>query len=257
MRCLVEEFSNDVNRASFVDGATPVQVASWNGHLCLVRYLVKLGADVKKADAKGGTPLYVAAQNGNLEIVQCLLKESGADVNQAAIDGSTPLMVSALCGHVAVVRCLVREHGAVVNQGNKMGSTALTNAAKKGHLAVVKCLVEEFGADVNQAKHDGLTPLIMASLGQHDKIIRWLIRHGADVQAVADNGTAVDASRALWAPIAQTEYLEAKAHCSNPGCSGAGLKKCTVCKQARYCGQSCQLAHWKAHKDYCKANKKA
>jgi ankyrin repeat protein len=130
MKCLVEESSNDVNRASFVDGATPVQVASWNGHLSLVRYLVKNGADVKKADAKGVSPLYVAAQNGNLEIVQCLLKEFGADVNQAAIDGSNSSMVAALCGHVAVVLYLGREDGAVVNQGNKMGGTALTNAAE-------------------------------------------------------------------------------------------------------------------------------
>jgi hypothetical protein len=28
--------------------------------------------------------------------------------------------------------------------------------------------------------------------------------------------------------------------------------KCTGCKQARYCGKVCQLAHWKAHKSDCK-----
>jgi hypothetical protein len=55
----------------------------------------------------------------------------------------------------------------------------------------------------------------------------------------------------------QPEYLVAKAHCSSPGCRGTGLKKCTGCKQARYCGQTCQLAHWKAHKADCKANQKA
>jgi hypothetical protein len=41
-------------------------------------------------------------------------------------------------------------------------------------------------------------------------------------------------------------------HCSNPGCEGAGIRKCTWCKQARYCGQPCFLAHWKAHKADCK-----
>jgi hypothetical protein len=53
------------------------------------------------------------------------------------------------------------------------------------------------------------------------------------------------------------EYLNAKAHYSNPDCSGAGRKKCTGRKQARYCGQSCQLAHWKAHKAKCNKSKKA
>jgi hypothetical protein len=28
--------------------------------------------------------------------------------------------------------------------------------------------------------------------------------------------------------------------------------KCTGCKQARYCAEECQLAHWKAHKADCK-----
>jgi hypothetical protein len=96
---------------------------------------------------------------------------------------------------------------------------------------------------------------MMASHGKHDKVIRWLIRSGADAQASTIDGTAVDVSRAAGAPVAQTQYLEAKAHCSNPGCSGAGLKKCTGCKQARYCGQTCQLAHWKAHKADCNARK--
>jgi hypothetical protein len=40
--------------------------------------------------------------------------------------------------------------------------------------------------------------------------------------------------------------------CSSPGCSGAGLLRCTACEQARYCGQQCQRAHWKAHKTDCK-----
>jgi hypothetical protein len=68
-------------------------------------------------------------------------------------------------------------------------------------------------------------------------------------------GTAADVSKWFDAPAALTEYLEAKQHCSNPGCSGAGLKKCTGCKQARYCKQACQLAHWPAHKVECKASR--
>jgi hypothetical protein len=30
------------------------------------------------------------------------------------------------------------------------------------------------------------------------------------------------------------------------------VKKCTGCKQARYCGEPCQLAHWTAHKTDCR-----
>jgi ankyrin repeat protein len=328
MRCLVEELGADANTTTDA-GATPVFVASWNGKLGLVRYLVKktLGADVNKANAAGASLLYLAAQEGHLEVVRCLVEEFGADVNQALDDGSTPLMIAARQGYLAVVRCLGMEHGADINRVNHEGTTALIDAAQNGHvdvvqclvaelgadvnkadeigstplmvaahlghlvlvqylarehaadvnksdhvgatalivaaqggqLSVVQCLVEEFGADVNLATHNGRTALMMASLKKQDKVVRWLTRHGADIQASAVYGkfTAVDASRIGGAPLAQMEYLEAKAHCSNPGCSGAGFKKCTGCKQARYCGRACQLAHWKAHKGDCKANQKA
>jgi hypothetical protein len=56
----------------------------------------------------------------------------------------------------------------------------------------------------------------------------------------------------MGASAEQTAYLEAKTHCSNPGCSGAGIKRIPACKQARYCGEPSQYAHWKAHKADCK-----
>jgi ankyrin repeat protein len=254
IRCLVEELGADVNGANDDNGVTPLMVACLSEKLHLVRYLVRtLGADVDKADAAGESPLFSAAQEGLLNMVWCLLKEFGADVNQASCQNVTPLMIAAKKGHVAVVQCLGREHGANINKADHHGFTALFGAAGNGHLNVVQCLIEEFGVKVNQRAHNGGTPLMIASFRKHDKVVKWLLKHGADAQASTTSyRTAIDASRAGGAPIAQTEYLEAKAHCSNPGCSGAGLKKCTGCKQARYCGQSCQLAHWKAHKADCK-----
>ncbi len=42
-----------------------------------------------------------------------------------------------------------------------------------------------------------------------------------------------------------------------PTCSGASeadvpVERCAACKQARYCGRACQVAHWKGgHKQEC------
>ena len=41
---------------------------------------------------------------------------------------------------------------------------------------------------------------------------------------------------------------ESCAHC---GKQGAGFKRCSRCKQASYCGASCQNADWKRHKKKC------
>jgi hypothetical protein len=120
-------------------------------------------------------------------------------------------------------------------------------------LAVVRCLVEEFGADVNQAVEAGFTPLTVALAAKQTEVVVWLTKHGADAQA-SDHplGTAADVSRAAGAPAVLTEYLEARAHCANPGCGGAGLKKCAGCLMVFFCGPTCIRAHWPAHKAECK-----
>jgi hypothetical protein len=97
-----------------------------------------------------------------------------------------------------------------------------------------------------------------ASWHKHAEVVTWLVKAGADTRIsikMRDSTppmTAIQASRMSGASAEQTAYLEAKTHCSNAGCSGAGIMKCTSCRQARYCGELCQLAHWKAHKTDCK-----
>jgi hypothetical protein len=96
---------------------------------------------------------------------------------------------------------------------------------------------------------------MIASHEKHHEIVKWLVKAGADTQTLYHNdpnSTAAALSRTAGASAEQTAYLEAKTHCSNVGYSGAGIMKCTGCKQARYSGEACQLAHWKAHKADCR-----
>lgn len=39
--------------------------------------------------------------------------------------------------------------------------------------------------------------------------------------------------------------------CSNPDCGNRGVKHCSKCRRARYCGKECQKSHWKQHKKSC------
>jgi hypothetical protein len=148
-------------------------------------------------------------------------------------------------------------------------------ATVDGHLDVVRVLVRDFGADLNHADNNGVTALMVASHRKHTELVKWLVKEGADplmvsharegravvitglntseIQAThVDGKGAAEFPKDAGASAEQTAYLEAKTHCSNTGCSGAGIMKCTGCKQARYCGEECQLAHWQAHKADCK-----
>ncbi|KAF2469630.1 ankyrin, partial [Lindgomyces ingoldianus] len=68
---------------------TPLCSASNNGHLEVVKLLLKKGADVAGANKVGCKPLYPASNNGHLEVVRLLL-ENGADVARANKNGWTP-----------------------------------------------------------------------------------------------------------------------------------------------------------------------
>jgi ankyrin repeat protein len=251
MRCLVDDLGADVNQADEFD-LTLLILAAGYGNLAVIRCLLTdLGADVDRGTQQGATALHFAVQKGNLAVIRCLVMEYGADINLANRKGLTPLYLAAKFGHLAVVRCLVMEFGTDVNPA--ICDLPLHAAAYWGHLAVVRCLVGEFGAHVDQAGlHNCSTALFLAAGKGHHEIVANLMRHGADLSVSADLETAVDISRSFGASEKQTAYLEAKTHCSNTGCDGAGLKKCTGCKQARYCGEACQLAHWLTHKAECK-----
>ena len=44
---------------------------------------------------------------------------------------------------------------------------------------------------------------------------------------------------------------DSAASCAHCGKEGAGFKRCSVCKEAWYCGAACQKANWKGHKKTC------
>jgi hypothetical protein len=260
LRILIKELGADVNKVdsgsndSTHNARTPLYMAAQGGHVAALRCLVKeFGAHVNQADNRGFTPLHIGAQKGELAAVQYLVTELGADINQATNEGFTPLHAAAQEGHLSVVRCIVKDFGANVNQAQNEGGTPLYIAAQRGDLSVVICLVKELGADINQATHEGLTPLMIASARKRTEVVVWLSRHGADTQhSHQHGGTAADISREHGAPPEQTEYLEARTHCANPGCTGAGLKKCAGCLTVFFCGPACIRAHWPAHKAECK-----
>jgi hypothetical protein len=260
MRYLVKELGADVNMASSRTGCPPLYIAAQQGHVDAIRCLVKeLGADINvKVNECGSTPLMIASTRNHLSVVRCLVKEFGADVNCARHDGRTAVCRAARAGHLNVVRCLVNELSADINKASQTGQTPLYEAAQQGDLDMVRCLVNELGADINQASHEDATPLMIAAICKHAKVVTWLVKADADLKAfgaLPSGDTHANAATLSWwagASSEQTAYLESKTHCANPGCSGTGLFKCTVCKNVRYCGAPCQLAHWMAHKADCK-----
>ena len=83
-------------------------MSSQNGHLAVVKYLIKEGANVNQADKNGVTPLFMSAQNGHLEVVEYLI-ENGANVNQGTKNGKTALAVAICNDHTSVAKFVLKK----------------------------------------------------------------------------------------------------------------------------------------------------
>jgi ankyrin repeat protein len=138
----------DVNRMNAL-GLTALYIASWKGHINMVRFLVNEGASVDLGDEDGwslftSTPLFVASRHGHLDVVRFLVNE-GADVNRVHAVGLTALYTASRHGHLDVVRFLVNEGGASVDLVNDGGLTALDIAIQQNNIDVVVFLFSRPG----------------------------------------------------------------------------------------------------------------
>lgn len=103
---------------------------------------------------------------------KCYNREISVDV------GSEPLMNFAAAGGVVEVATFLESRGACVGMSDGSGRTPLHAAAGRGHTEMVRWLLDR-GADVNALAFEG-TPLALAAWGGHVEAVRALLAAGAD-----------------------------------------------------------------------------
>lgn len=127
------------------DGATPLLLAAFKGHVDAARCLIQWGAQIDAANERGYTPLMAAARDGRIEAVRLLLQH-GASVDRVDAEGLTPLIFAA--GYSldpSVLQELLRA-GAGLDVQQPSGATAIMWAASMGLEKNVRVLLEH-GAD--------------------------------------------------------------------------------------------------------------
>jgi ankyrin repeat protein len=129
-----------------------------------VRKLIAGVVNPNELDTAGFTALMRAARNGHVEVVRTLLK-AGADpeMKDRAINGWTALIHATHKNQTETAIALL-EGGANPDSRKPGRMTALIQAAGKGNVRLVRALLAH-GANPRLAHTDGATPLLRAVSG--------------------------------------------------------------------------------------------
>ncbi|XP_021927996.1 E3 ubiquitin-protein ligase MIB1 [Zootermopsis nevadensis] len=146
--------------------------------------LKRTDADVNGVFA-GHTALQAASQNGHLEVIKILLRHK-ADVEIEDKDGDRAAHHAAFGDEPGVMELLAHA-GADLNARNKRRQTALHIAVNKGHVGVVKTLLE-LGCHPSLQDSEGDTPLHDAISKKRDDMLTLLLEHNADIMLTNNNG---------------------------------------------------------------------
>jgi ankyrin repeat protein len=145
---------------------SPMLYAIWSGETEKVALLLDRGAKLPRKMSIGGgiffaTPLELATLQHDLAMVK-YLGSRGVDVNELGELGTTPLFMAVAGNDDAIVRALL-SLGAAINQIDQQGETALMHAAliDYGDTAVIDTLLAA-GADRDVRSPDKMTARDMA-----------------------------------------------------------------------------------------------
>uniref|UniRef100_A0A8C7GMV8 Ankyrin repeat domain 52 n=1 Tax=Oncorhynchus kisutch TaxID=8019 RepID=A0A8C7GMV8_ONCKI len=157
----------------------------------IVKLLVSRSADAMCRDKRGYTPLHAAAASGQIEVVKYLLR-LGSEVRCQGVGLHTVTIIRSLnlsCGFLLLNSLLVAYQGSrQIDEPNAFGNTALHMACYTGQEAVANELVNR-GANVNQPNHHGGTPLHLAAVSTNGALcLELLVNNGADVNMQSKEG---------------------------------------------------------------------
>ncbi len=168
-------------------GRTALHLSAHEGHMEVVKLLVKNGADVNlHEEFYQLTPLHMAVWKGHTEVAEFLL-DNGADPKAREKDNETPLYYAATSGNVDTVKFLIDRGANLKDRESAVDNTVLSLAVGQGETEIALFLIEQ-GADVLYTKENGWTMLHDAAWRGSPEIIALLVDSGIPVDAKTDFG---------------------------------------------------------------------
>ncbi|XP_057659011.1 serine/threonine-protein phosphatase 6 regulatory ankyrin repeat subunit A-like isoform X2 [Diorhabda carinulata] len=160
LELLVNYFGKQIVNLSDRRKRTPLHIAALHGHAECAKYLIEQGANIEVSDEEGRTPFIAAAQYGQTQIVEHLLT---CKIDPTTCDrlGNTALHWACLKKHNQTALLILEdcEGDTVVNIANKDKKTPLHISARNGLVDITRELLKK-GASVVAVDNEGMTPAL-------------------------------------------------------------------------------------------------
>ena len=167
----------------------PIFHAGLRRHYDVVKYLIDAGADLAAHD--GYVIHYAGEVPDNKEVVSLLVAYGGLDAHaKPSSETARQFIYAVFLANVQRVNAMLRDEPRLVQERYARGDTALHHAARNGDLKIVEQLVGN-GADVNATSDHAHFPLYCAAGHGHVETTRYLVAHGANLQARLQDGKTV------------------------------------------------------------------
>jgi ankyrin repeat protein len=153
------------------NGMTVLHIASEQGKVEVVAWLLQKRFSVDKRTAAGNSVVHIACQNGALPLLK-YFSETCVNFDVINRSGDSPLHFAVLHNHADIVEYLLNKN-VNVNQQNSEDSAPLHIAVKNSRLDIVKVLVDG-GADVTLHDIQHRTPLYLALEYGNEELIGYL-----------------------------------------------------------------------------------
>jgi ankyrin repeat protein len=144
MASLLLEHGANPNAAGQYSGLNPLHLAAWEGHLDLVKLLVRCGADIDAQDRSGATPFMLAVSNRHAEVALFLLA-CGTDLRAVDRHGITSLMWTVIMSKSPELVSQVLRQKVEVNVLDNKGHSAL-DFAIRDELPQIQAILRKAGA---------------------------------------------------------------------------------------------------------------
>ena len=138
--------------------------------------------DTKINCNKNDTPIHIASINGHLPIVEYLIEKQQVDIEIKGKNKITPLHYACQYGHLPIVEYLISK-GANIVAKDESGNYVIHYAAEGGLLPIVQYLIEKQNIDKDIRGWKERTPLHVASIYNHIEVVKYLVSKGANKNA--------------------------------------------------------------------------